>query len=42
MHYVFQAIVTCGLDLEDKERNKVKTKLLETSRVLYLYIICCK
>ena len=39
-HYAFHAIVTFVIDMEDKDRNKVKQKLLETSRVLYLYIIC--
>ena len=41
-HYAFHIIVTFVIDLEDKERNKVKQKLLETSRILYLYIICSK
>lgn len=40
IHYGFQIVVTFALELEDKDRNKVKQKLLETSRVLYLFIIC--
>jgi len=40
IHYAFQIVVTFALELEDKERNRVKQKLLETSRVFYLFIIC--
>jgi hypothetical protein len=33
--------VTFFIDREEKEKNKIKQKLLETSRVLYLFIIAC-
>lgn len=39
MHYGFQILVTFVVDREEKEKNRIKQKLLETSRVLYLFVI---
>ena len=39
VNYTFQILATYVLDREDKDRNRIKSKLLETSRVLYLFVI---